>query len=93
MDMEVGLLENRLIELLWKLRNSIGQLHNTYGSIPDMSTMLKDVDIYITVPLLLLEENATPYYSENNSMIDSILNWIGDEQEVCHQQSFPLLAE
>ncbi len=28
-DMEVGLLENRLIELLWSLRNSIGQLHNT----------------------------------------------------------------
>jgi hypothetical protein len=80
MDMEVGLLMDRLIELLWSLRNSIGQLHTVYGSNPEMITMLKDVDIYITVPLLLLEENATPYYSENNSMIDSILNWIDDEQ-------------
>jgi len=79
-DMEVGLLEDRLIELLWSLRNSIGQLHNTYGGNPDMITMLKDVDIYITVPLLLLEENAVPYYPENGPMIDTILNWIYDEQ-------------
>ncbi len=42
--------------------------------------MLKDVDIYVTVPLLLLEQNASPYYPENNVMIDSILTWIYDEQ-------------
>ncbi len=79
-DMEVGLLEDRLIELLWSLRNSVGQLHNIYGSNPAMITMLKDVDIYVTVPLLLLDENATPYYPENSAMIDTILNWIYDEQ-------------
>jgi hypothetical protein len=79
-DMEVGLLEDRLIQLLWSLRNSIGQLHTIYGSNPDMIIMLKDVDIYVTVPLLLLEESATPYYPENSVMIDSILNWIDDEQ-------------
>ncbi len=79
-DMEVGLLEDRLIELLWDLRNSIGQLHNTYGSNPDMINMLQDVDLYITVPLLLLEENASPYYPENGVMIDSILTWISNEQ-------------
>ncbi|MCU0415469.1 MAG: DUF3160 domain-containing protein, partial [Ignavibacteriaceae bacterium] len=79
-DMEVGLLKNRLIQLLWSLRNSIGQLHSIYSSNPDMITMLKDVDIYVTVPLLLLEESATPYYPENSVMIDSILNWISDEQ-------------
>ena len=79
-DMEVGLLEDRLIQLLWSLRNSIGQLHSIYGSNPDMITMLKDVDVYVTVPLFLLEESATPYYPENSVMIDSILNWIEDEQ-------------
>ena len=79
-DMEVGLLEDRLIELLWNLRNSIAQLNSNYGSNPDMMPMLKDVDIYVTVPLLLLEENATPYYPDNSSMIDSILNWIYDEE-------------
>ncbi|HEY6626909.1 MAG TPA: DUF3160 domain-containing protein, partial [Ignavibacteriaceae bacterium] len=79
-DMEVGLLEDRLIELLWSLRNSMGQLHNIYGSNPEMITMLQDVDIYVTIPLLLLEENASPYYPENNALIDTILNWIYDEQ-------------
>jgi len=79
-DMEVGLLEDRLTELLWNLRNSMNQLHNNYGSNPEMITMLKDVDVYVTVPLLLLEENVQPYYPENNVMIDSILNWIDNEQ-------------
>lgn len=79
-DMEVGLLEDKLTELLWNLRNSMNQLHNNYGSNPEMITMLKDVDVYVTVPLLLLEENVQPYYPENNVMIDSILNWIDNEQ-------------
>lgn len=79
-DMEVGLLEDRLTELLWNLRNSMNQLHNNYGSNPEMITMLQDVDVYVTVPLLLLEENVQPYYPENNVMIDSILNWIENEQ-------------
>ena len=79
-DMEVGLLQDRLIELLWDLRNSIGQLHNNYSSNPEMMAMLQDVDLYVTVPLLLLEENATPYYPENQLMIDSCLSWIYAEQ-------------
>jgi hypothetical protein len=79
-DMEIGLLKDRLIQMLWSLRNSVDQLNSTYGSNPEMITMLKDVDIYVTVPLLLLEENASPYYPENSVMIDSILNWIYDEQ-------------
>ena len=80
MDMEVGLLEDRLIELLWSLRNSIGQLHNIYSSNPEMITMLQDVDLYVTVPLLLLEENATLYYPENTVIKDSVLSWIIAEQ-------------
>ena len=40
-DMEIGLLEPKLIELLNGLRNSMPQLHNRYSSIPDMMTMLR----------------------------------------------------
>ena len=79
-DMEVGLLKYRLIQLLWSLRNSVAQLHSNYVSNPEMITMLHDVDIYVTVPLLLLQENVSPYYPENDVMIDSILNWIDNEQ-------------
>ena len=79
-DVEVGLLESRLVDLLWDLHNSIPQLHNKYSNNSQMLTMLKDVDIYFTVPLLLLEENADPFYPENGSKIDTILNWIYNEQ-------------
>ena len=44
-DMEIGLLEPKLIELLNGLRNSMTQLHNRYSSIPEMMTMLRDVDV------------------------------------------------
>ncbi len=80
MDMESGLLVPRLIEMLNSLRNSIPQLHANYSSYPDMLTMLKDVDVYITVPLLLLEENVSPYYPDNGAVIDTILSRITAEE-------------
>ena len=79
-DIEVGLLEDQLKALLNDLHNSMQQLHNKYSSNQQMLTMLKDVDIYVTVPLLLLEETVTPYYPDNQVMIDSILTWIYDEE-------------
>jgi len=79
-DIEIGLLENKLKALLIDLHNSIPQLHSKYSSNPQMLTMLKDVDIYFTVPLLLLEENVSPYYPDNSAMIDTILLWIENEQ-------------
>lgn len=80
LDMERGLLKDRLIEFLWGLRNSISQLNSHYSGIPEMLTMLQDVDVYVTVPLLLLDESVTPFYPENSATIDTILNWIYDEQ-------------
>jgi hypothetical protein len=79
-DIEIGLLEDQLKTLLNDLHNSIPQLHSKYSSNPQMLTMLKDVDIYFTVPLLLLEENVAPYYPDNSAMIDTILLWIENEQ-------------
>jgi hypothetical protein len=80
MDVEAGFLKGRLINILNSLRSSISQLDLNYNSYLHMQTMLKDVDIYVTVPLLLLEESVTPYYPENSTMIDSILTWIENEE-------------
>jgi hypothetical protein len=80
MDVEAGFLEGRLINILSELRYSISQLDLKYSNYPQMNTMLKDVDIYLTVPLLLLEENVSPYYPENDMMIDSILTWIENKE-------------
>jgi len=79
-DMEEGLLVPRLTEMLSNMHNSLSQLDVLYGGNPEMHTMLRDVDVYLTVPLLLLEENVTPFYSENSTMIDTILNRIDLEE-------------
>ncbi|HMU42099.1 MAG TPA: DUF3160 domain-containing protein [Ignavibacteriaceae bacterium] len=79
-EVEIGLLKSKLIELLNSLHSSMLQLHSIYSSDPEMLTMLKDVDIYLTVPLLLLEENVSPYYPANSSIIDTVLTLIAEEQ-------------
>lgn len=79
-EVEIGLLKSKLIELLNSLHSSMPQLHSIYSSDPEMLTMLKDVDIYLTVPLLLLEENVSPYYPANSSIIDTVLTLIAEEQ-------------
>jgi Protein of unknown function (DUF3160)/FlgD Ig-like domain len=79
-DMEIGLLQPKLIELLNGLRASMLQLDNKYSSVPGMTTMLRDVDVYITIPLILLEQTTTPYYSENTNLVNDVLDWIDTEQ-------------
>jgi len=78
-DMEKGLLLDRLKEILHSLKNSFSQLANNYSDADEMLTMLKDVDVYITVPLILLEENVSPYYNDNQEIVDSILSAISRE--------------
>jgi hypothetical protein len=79
-DMEIGLLEPKLIELLNGLRASMPELHNKYSLIPDMMTMLRDVDVYLTVPLILMQQTSSPYYPENTSLVNNVLSWIEAEQ-------------
>ena len=79
-DMEIGLLQTRLIELINSLRNSMQQLHNKYSSNPEMMTMLRDVDVYLTVPAVLMGQTNSPFYQENENMVDSVLSWIEAEQ-------------
>ena len=78
--MEIGLLEPKLIELLNGLRASMPELHNKYSLIPDMMTMLRDVDVYLTVPLVLMQQTSSPYYPENTSLVNNVLSWIEAEQ-------------
>jgi len=79
-DMEIGLLESKLIEMLNGLRNSMPALQNKYLSIPGMMTMLKDVDVYLSVPLILMDQTTEPFYPENEELVDSILSWIEAEE-------------
>ena len=79
-DIELGFLESELITMLHNLSYAMYYLDNQYSNNPEMLTMLKDVDIYITVPLLLLDENVAPFYSENSIQINRIMDLIYDEE-------------
>jgi hypothetical protein len=77
---EIGLLEPKLIDLVNGLRNSMPQLHNMYSSTPEMMTMLRDVDVYLTVPLKLMQQTTAPFYSENTDLVNDVLSWIEAEE-------------
>lgn len=79
-DIELGILIPRLKTLLNTLHSNQNQLANAYSSYPEMEKSLKDVDVYLTVPLKLLGENVNPYYSSNQSTITDILNKIELEE-------------
>ncbi len=79
-DVELEILIDRVTIILDQLNSSMPQLHNTYSSNPEMIQMLKDVDIYITVPRKIFNESAAPYYPENSTVVDDIITQIMNEQ-------------
>ncbi|MEO8398956.1 MAG: DUF3160 domain-containing protein [Ignavibacteriaceae bacterium] len=79
-DMELGILIKDLKELLNAMHAGIPQLSVAYSNNPDMKVMLEDVDIYLTVPLILLGENSQLNYSNNQGLLDRILNLIDKEK-------------
>ncbi len=79
-DVELGILIEKVKSLLQQLHSQLPSLQSAYSSNPDMKTMLEDVDVYLTVPRILLGEEIPPYYPENSVRIDTILQMIGAEQ-------------
>lgn len=80
MDVELGILIDRVNNILDQLFGALPQLHSLYSSNPAMQQMLKDVDIYVTVPRKLFDESASAYYSENNTIVDDIISEIMSEE-------------
>lgn len=79
-DVELGILIDRISNLLQTLHNSLPTLAANYSAHPEMSTMLRDVDVYLTVPRKLLDQTVVPYFVENISTVNEILNKISAEQ-------------
>lgn len=73
-DVELGILIEKVKQLLFTLHSNQNLLANKYGTNPEMVKMLKDVDVYLTVPLKLFEINVNPYYSENSLLINRIID-------------------
>ncbi len=73
---ELNVLIKDVKNLLETLHNKIPELSEKYSADTAMTRMLKDVDIYLTVPLQLLGNIVQPYFSENISTVNTLLEKI-----------------
>ncbi len=78
-EMEKGYLISRVTELLKNMHLKLPEMASEYSAVTELAQMLRDVDVYLTVPLKLLGENISPYYPENEAGINQILNLISNE--------------
>lgn len=88
-NIELGILIDRIRRLLLDLRSKLPELDSRYSSNPAFTEMLKDIDVYLTVPAILLGENIEPYYQDNSDYINELLSYI-DQLEL---KEIPLFSE
>ena len=88
-DVELQFLIPKLKELLTECHSKIKDLDAKYGQNPSMKPMLHDVDVYFTIPLILLGEPVTPWYNENIGMVNELLDFIQQE----NWESYQLFSE
>ena len=79
-DVELGITIDRLKTMLQAMHNQQSVLASNYSAYPEMLTMLKDVDVYFTIPLKLLGLNVNPYYPSNQPLISFIMSEIVAEE-------------
>ncbi|HXX63422.1 MAG TPA: DUF3160 domain-containing protein [Bacteroidota bacterium] len=80
MDVETTGLISRVDALLALLHGQVPSLVQKYGANAAMQPMLQDLDLYLTVPRILLGDNITPVFSNNASTVSQILSQIQAEQ-------------
>ncbi len=79
-DVEVGYLIPQLQQLLQEIHQTLPTIEARYKDQRDMHTMLKDVDVYVTVARKLFDPNIQPYYTSNQDTVDTLLRFINREQ-------------
>jgi hypothetical protein len=73
-DIEKSVLIPQISQLLQNMFNKMNELEARYSENEAMLTMLKDIDIYLTVARkLLLLEYSTTYYFDNRSFVESLV--------------------
>ncbi|MBI4811461.1 MAG: DUF3160 domain-containing protein [Ignavibacteriales bacterium] len=80
MEVERRILIRRLDSLLNLLHSALPVLDSKYLANPSIKQMLKDVDVYLTIPRKLLDNSAPPFYPDNNQTINELLALIASEQ-------------
>ena len=88
-DVELAFLIPALDNLLTSMKDQIPSLAAKYLGLPEMEQMIKDADVYITIPLKLLGKTVEPFYSSNNETINKLISLIENEQP----ESYSLFSE
>ena len=88
MDIETGILIKKLDSLLVRLHSQLPMLATRYDSIPAMRQSILDLDVFLTVPRILLGDAATPQFTENTDVITALIDLIKAEQ----MASYPLFS-
>ena len=81
-ETELSILIDQLTILLENLHSSMSTIEAKYSQNIGLNEILKDLDIYLTVPRRLLLDNVQPYYAENNSLLDSLILEIESYQAI-----------
>jgi len=80
MNVEQQTLIGDLKALLTGLHDQLPELAAKYSADTAMKVMLNDVDVYLTVPQVILGGATGPTYNENAGVVDTLLNLIAAEQ-------------
>ena len=75
-EVELEVLHPELLAVLVGLKEALPSLEQRYESDTRMLEMLRDVDVYLTVPLRLLGRSDAPHFSENAAWVDQLLQYI-----------------
>ncbi len=78
-DIELSTLITKVKTLLDESIEEIDVLEAKYHSDAEMLNYLKDVDLYLTVARVLLDESSIPKYDENQAKVDEFLGYIKSE--------------
>jgi Protein of unknown function (DUF3160)/FlgD Ig-like domain len=88
MEIENFVLVNSLDTLLANLHDQLPTAAAYYSSSPAMKQMINDVDVYLTVPRVLLGKAVGPKFAENNQTVQDLLTLIKAEAPA----SYPLFS-
>ena len=73
-DVELSVLIDSVKSMLLKMHDGIPALASTYTGNPGITQSLKDVDLYLTVPLKLFGQQVNPVYSDNSTKINEVIS-------------------
>ena len=84
MATERHILIHDLDSLLGLLHDKLPALAAKYSVQPEMNQMINDVDVYLTVPRVLLGSITAPKFGANAEVVDTLLGYISGEEPVNH---------